>query len=59
MMAIRNATEMDARGVSGCLTKSFEPYRRLYADGAYADTVLTDSGVRDRLKNMTKPDALA
>ena len=32
MMAIRNATEMDARSVSGCLTKAFEPYRRLYTE---------------------------
>ena len=49
---IRQATSGDAPGISDCLRIAFEPFPGKYTAAAFADTVLTEEGVRQRLATM-------
>ena len=61
MIEVELAAAADIAGIERCLRSAFEPYRTRYTPGAYADTVLTDQGVRARLETMivlvAKPDS--
>jgi GNAT superfamily N-acetyltransferase len=52
MIAIELATAQDAAAIAACLRSAFEAYRDRYTPGAFADTVLTEQGVRNRLDTM-------
>jgi GNAT superfamily N-acetyltransferase len=52
MITVGPATVDDVAGIELCLRSAFEPYRDRYTPGAYADTVLTEQGIRHRLDTM-------
>jgi GNAT superfamily N-acetyltransferase len=49
---IRQAQEADADAILHCLAEAFAPYREQYTPAAFADTVLDDSAVRERMRTM-------
>jgi GNAT superfamily N-acetyltransferase len=49
---VRRAVDSDAIEIHRCLLTAFEPYRARYTPGAFADTVPTEEGIRDRLRTM-------
>ncbi|MGC2298033.1 MAG: GNAT family N-acetyltransferase [Acidobacteriaceae bacterium] len=51
--AIRKATPDDADAILECLREAFEPFRRAYTPGAFADTVLTPDTIARRFETMT------
>ena len=51
-LTIRPANANDARAILDCLAAAFEPYRALYTEGAYRDTVLTPETVIERMQTM-------
>ena len=50
--SIRPADEADQEGILNCLAAAFEPYRKDYTAGAYADTVLDGTTLGERLRGM-------
>jgi GNAT superfamily N-acetyltransferase len=50
--SIRPAGEGDQAGILKCLAAAFEPYRTDYTAGAFADTVLDVSMLRERMRRM-------
>jgi GNAT superfamily N-acetyltransferase len=50
--SIRPAVESDQAGILHCLANAFEPYRKDYTAGAFADTVLDAAALRERLQRM-------
>jgi GNAT superfamily N-acetyltransferase len=51
--AIRKATAKDSDGILKCLRLAFEPFKASYTPGAYADTVLDETMLYQRLREMT------
>jgi GNAT superfamily N-acetyltransferase len=51
-LVIRQAQEADADAVLHCLVAAFAPYREHYTPAAFADTVLDDSAIRERMRTM-------
>jgi GNAT superfamily N-acetyltransferase len=51
--SIREAREADAAAILECLAAAFEPYRGLYSDQGFYDTVLTPETIRGRMSEMT------
>ena len=49
---IRVAKPEDARGILQCLAHAFEPYRAKYTPGAFADTVLDEVSLGERMQRM-------
>lgn len=49
---IRRATFQDIEGILACLQMAFAPFRGLYTEDAYNDTVPTLEGIRHRLSSM-------
>jgi len=49
---IRPAVESDRAGILNCLAAAFEPYRKDYTPGAFADTVLDAATLRERMRQM-------
>ena len=49
---IRPAEIGDERGILRCLAAAFEPYRVSYTPEAYADTVLDEASLAERLQRM-------
>jgi GNAT superfamily N-acetyltransferase len=49
---IRPAGEGDQAGILNCLAAAFEPYRKEYTAGAFADTVLDRTTFGERLREM-------
>jgi len=49
---IRAAEPEDAIGTLQCLAKAFEPYRAQYTTGAFADTVLDQASLEQRMRRM-------
>jgi GNAT superfamily N-acetyltransferase len=49
---IRQAQETDANAILHCLGAAFAPYREQYTATAFADTVLDDSAIRERMRSM-------
>ena len=50
--SIRSAVEGDQSGILNCLAVAFEPYRKDYTPGAFADTVLDRTTLGERLREM-------
>jgi GNAT superfamily N-acetyltransferase len=50
--SIRPAVESDQEGILHCLATAFEPYRKDYTAGAFADTVLDAATLRERMRRM-------
>jgi GNAT superfamily N-acetyltransferase len=50
---IRKARVADSEGILKCLSAAFAPFKASYTPGAYADTVLSTSTLKDRLREMT------
>jgi GNAT superfamily N-acetyltransferase len=50
---IRKALKADGAAILECLRIAFEPYRDQYTPGGFADTVLTQETVHDRLGRMS------
>ena len=50
--SIRPVVEGDQTGILNCLAAAFEPYRKDYTPGAFADTVLDVSTLRERMRRM-------
>jgi GNAT superfamily N-acetyltransferase len=50
--SIRPADEADQEGILNCLAAAFEPYRKDYTAGAFADTVLDRTTLGERLRGM-------
>jgi GNAT superfamily N-acetyltransferase len=50
--SIRPAVEGDRAGILHCLAAAFEPYRKDYTVGAFADTVLDASALLERIRQM-------
>jgi GNAT superfamily N-acetyltransferase len=51
-LVIRQAATDDTGAILGCLASAFEPYRAQYTPPAFADTVLTESTLQLRMKQM-------
>jgi GNAT superfamily N-acetyltransferase len=51
-LEIRQAQEADADAIVRCLAAAFAPYREQYTPAAFADTVLDDSAIRERMRTM-------
>ena len=49
---IRPAKNGDEHGILRCLAAAFEPYRVSYTPEAYADTVLDEASLAERLQRM-------
>lgn len=49
---VRRAKAEDLAAILECLHEAFEPYRKAYTPGAYADTVLTPAGLKQRFSEM-------
>lgn len=49
---IRRAGEADAAGILACLTAAFAPYRPQYTPAGFADTVLSQQTIAQRLREM-------
>src|SRR5438874_1247848 len=49
---IRPAERGDEHGILRCLAAAFEPYRVSYTPEAYADTVLDEASLAERLRRM-------
>jgi GNAT superfamily N-acetyltransferase len=49
---IRPAKSGDEHGILRCLAAAFEPYRMSYTPEAYADTVLNEASLAERLQRM-------
>ena len=49
---IRRAQPSDASGILQCLAEAFAPYRDQYSVEGFADTVLNEASVRDRMRQM-------
>src|SRR6266566_9206525 len=49
---IRPAKIGDEHGILRCLAAAFEPYRASYTPEAYADTVLDETSLAERLQRM-------
>ncbi|HTX42838.1 MAG TPA: GNAT family N-acetyltransferase [Acidobacteriaceae bacterium] len=56
---IREAESGDAAGILDCLGEAFALYRGQYSEGAYADTVLTEETLKQRMREMTVLVAIA
>lgn len=52
LFTIRNASYENCAGILACLQSAFEPFKTSYTPGAYADTVLDDTTLRQRLREM-------
>jgi GNAT superfamily N-acetyltransferase len=50
--SIRRAKPADAAGILNCLNVAFAPYRGRYSAAAYADTVLSNETIRERMASM-------
>jgi GNAT superfamily N-acetyltransferase len=50
--SIRPAGEGDQPGILNCLAVAFEPYRKNYTVGAFADTVLDAATLAERMREM-------
>ena len=53
VITIRKAHPQDAAAIADCLESAFAPFRDQYTAGAFADTVLSTTGVLDRMSHMT------
>jgi len=53
LFSIRRATVADSDGILKCLHAAFEPFKTSYTPGAYADTVLDATTLKERLREMT------
>lgn len=51
-LEIRQAQEADADAIVRCLAAAFALYREEYTPGAFADTVLDGSAIRERMRTM-------
>jgi GNAT superfamily N-acetyltransferase len=51
-LEIRQAREADSGGIQRCLAAAFASYREQYTPAAFADTVLNDSAIRERMRTM-------
>lgn len=51
--SIRTARDEDASGILHCLAVAFEPYRPLYSQQAFSDTVLTRETIGKRMSETT------
>lgn len=51
-LSVRRGTLTDAQAILDCLRSAFEPYRAMYTDEAFADTVLTPETIDKRLSEM-------
>jgi GNAT superfamily N-acetyltransferase len=51
-IVIRPARAGDEQGILQCLAAAFEPYRSSYTQEAYADTVLDEAALANRLRRM-------
>ncbi|MFX1376061.1 MAG: GNAT family N-acetyltransferase [Promethearchaeota archaeon] len=49
---IRNAEKSNAKGIHEVLLAAFEEYRCYYSPEGFADTVLSEKAVLERIKNM-------
>lgn len=50
--SIRPAVEGDQAGTLNCLAAAFEPYRKDYTAGAFADTILDATTLRERMRQI-------
>jgi GNAT superfamily N-acetyltransferase len=50
--SIRPAVEADYAAILNCLAAAFEPYRKDYTAGAFADTVLDATSLSERMRQM-------
>jgi GNAT superfamily N-acetyltransferase len=50
--SIRPGVEGDQSGILNCLAAAFDPYRKDYTAGAFADTVLDAATLRQRMLQM-------
>ena len=50
--SVRPADDGDRAGILNCLAAAFEPYRKDYTAGAFADTILDASTLGARLRQM-------
>ncbi len=50
--SIRRATLADATAILACLSSAFQPYRTQYTPDAYADTVLDETTIQQRMTSM-------
>lgn len=51
-VVIRKAMAADSEGILNCLRSAFEPFKTSYTPGAYADTVLDQHTLDQRLHEM-------
>jgi ribosomal protein S18 acetylase RimI-like enzyme len=51
-ITIRKAAVGDAPSILACLRAAFEPYRKSYTPEGFADTVLTQETIQQRLSSM-------
>jgi GNAT superfamily N-acetyltransferase len=51
-LEIRQAQEADADAIVRCLAAAFAPYREQYTPAAFANTVLDDFAIRERMRTM-------
>ena len=51
-IVIQAAERGDEEGILSCLAVAFEPYRAEYTPEAYADTVLDEASLEERLQHM-------
>jgi len=49
---VRRARSGDEPAILRCLREAFAPYREQYTPGAYADTVVNEAGLGERIKTM-------
>ena len=50
--SVRPAEDGDRAGILNCLAAAFEPYRKDYTAGAFADTILDAATLGERLRQM-------
>lgn len=51
-LEIRVAAKSDLQSILFCLAQAFSPYREQYSQGGFADTVLDECALQERLKSM-------
>ena len=51
-LEIRQARDAEAGAILSCLAAAFASYREQYTPAAFADTVLDESGIRERMRTM-------
>jgi GNAT superfamily N-acetyltransferase len=51
-VSVREAKEQDAAAILKCLALAFEPYRAMYSEQGFYDTVLTPESIGRRMSEM-------